>query len=51
MIARGVLDRYRSLDEAGRLRFFEELAQNYGPDPAKVEKAIEAWRAARAPGN
>jgi malonyl-CoA decarboxylase len=46
VIARGVLDRYRSLDEAGRQRFFEELALNYGPDPVKVEKAIEAWRAA-----
>jgi malonyl-CoA decarboxylase len=46
VIARGVLDRYRSLDEAGRLRFFEALAQNYGPDAAKVEKAIAAWRAA-----
>lgn len=46
VIARGVLDRYRSLDEAGKLRFFEALAQNYGPDAAKVEKAIAAWRAA-----
>ncbi len=45
VLARGVLDRYKSLDEAGRLTFFENLAQNYGPDRDKLEKAIEAWRA------
>ncbi|MEH2471340.1 malonyl-CoA decarboxylase [Nitrobacteraceae bacterium AZCC 2161] len=44
-IARGVLDRYHQLDEAGRFSFFETLAQKYGPDPDKLEKAIEAWRA------
>jgi malonyl-CoA decarboxylase len=44
-IARGVLDRYHQLDEAGRLTFFETLAQKYGPDREKLEKAIEAWRA------
>ncbi|UGV27127.1 MCD, Malonyl-CoA decarboxylase MCD [Rhodopseudomonas boonkerdii] len=44
-IARGVLDRYQSLDEAGRTMFFETLAHKYGPDRDKLEKAIEAWRA------
>jgi malonyl-CoA decarboxylase len=44
-IARGVLDRYHQLDEAGRLTFFEALAQKYGPDSDKLEKAIAAWRA------
>lgn len=44
-LARGVLDRYKSLDDAGRLTFFENLAQNYGPDRDKLEKAIAAWRA------
>jgi malonyl-CoA decarboxylase len=44
-IARGVLDRYKTLDEPGRLAFFENLSQNYGPDRDKLEKAIEAWRA------
>jgi malonyl-CoA decarboxylase len=40
-----VLDRYRHLDEAGRLSFFETLARNYGPDREKLAEAIEAWRA------
>jgi malonyl-CoA decarboxylase len=44
-IARGVLDRYQSLDDAGRIMFFETLAQKYGPDRDRLEKAIEAWRA------
>src|SRR6476620_11633839 len=44
-IARGVLDRYQSLDEAGRIMFFETLAHKYGPDRDKLDKAIEAWRA------
>jgi malonyl-CoA decarboxylase len=45
-IARGVLDRYRALDAAGRLAFFETLANRYGPDREKLERAIEAWRIA-----
>jgi malonyl-CoA decarboxylase len=40
-----VLDRYRHLDETGRLTFFETLARNYGPDREKLAEAIEAWRA------
>jgi malonyl-CoA decarboxylase len=43
-MAREVLDRYRHLDEAGRLTFFETLARNYGPDREKLAEAIEAWR-------
>ncbi|WP_291868690.1 malonyl-CoA decarboxylase [Bradyrhizobium sp.] len=44
-IAREVLDRYRQLDEAGRLAFFETLARSYGPDRERLSQAIEAWRA------
>lgn len=44
-IARGVFDRYRKLDEAGRLGFFETLADKYGPDRDKLQKAITAWSA------
>jgi malonyl-CoA decarboxylase len=43
-IAREVLDRYRQLDEAGRLAFFETLARGYGPDRERLSQAIEAWR-------
>src|SRR3954463_3669212 len=44
-IAREVLDQYHDLDEAGRIAFFETLARSYGPDQAKLQQAIEAWRA------
>jgi malonyl-CoA decarboxylase len=40
-----VFDRYHHLDKAGRLRFFESLARNYGPDREKLAQAIETWRA------
>ena len=44
-IAREVLDRYRHLDEDGRLAFFATLAREYGPDRERLSQAIEAWRA------
>src|SRR5258708_30549153 len=44
-MAREVLDRYRNLDEAGRLSFFATLATTYGPHREKLAQAIEAWRA------
>src|SRR6202162_6404195 len=44
-MAREVLDRYRHLDEAGRLTFFAALARNYGPDRERLAQAIESWRA------
>jgi malonyl-CoA decarboxylase len=44
-MAREVLDRYRHLDDASRLAFFEALVRNYGPDREKLAQAIEAWRA------
>src|SRR5450432_3617081 len=44
-MAREVLDHYRSLDDAGRLAFFETLARDFGPDREKLAEAIEAWRA------
>ncbi|MFZ2157421.1 MAG: malonyl-CoA decarboxylase [Bradyrhizobium sp.] len=43
-MAREVLDRYRQLDDAGRLSFFETLARDYGPDRERLAQAIEAWR-------
>jgi malonyl-CoA decarboxylase len=44
-MAREVLDRYRDLDEAGRISFFEALIRHYGPDREKLAHAIETWRA------
>src|SRR5262249_43469374 len=50
-MAREVLDRYHDLDEAGRRTFFEALARDFGPDRAKLGKAIEAWQAQPGDGN
>src|SRR5882762_67833 len=44
-MAREVLDRYRHLDDASRLSFFETLVRNYGPDRERLAQAIETWRA------
>jgi malonyl-CoA decarboxylase len=50
-MAREVLDRYHELDSNARLTFFEALARDYGPDRAKLVKAIEAWQAQPGDGN
>jgi malonyl-CoA decarboxylase len=50
-MAREVLDRYHELDSAARLVFFEALARDFGPDRAKLVKAIEAWQAQPGDGN
>lgn len=42
-LAREVLDGYRRLDQDGRLAFFKALAERFGPDPAALSKAVEAW--------
>ncbi len=44
-MAREVLDRYRHLDQASRLAFFEALVRSYGPDQERLARAIERWRA------
>ena len=44
-MAREVLDRYRTLDDAERLAFFETLTRDFGPDREKLAEAIENWRA------
>src|ERR1700722_17837732 len=43
-MAREVLDRYRHLNEAERLSFFQTLSSSYGPEREKLAKAIKAWR-------
>src|SRR5260221_2393413 len=43
-MAREVLDRYRQLDEANRLSFFETLVQHFGPDRERLAQVIESWR-------
>ncbi len=44
-LAREILARYSVLTTGPRIAFFEALAERFGPDPARMEKAIAAWRA------
>ncbi|MGA2568700.1 MAG: malonyl-CoA decarboxylase [Pseudolabrys sp.] len=43
--ARDILSRYSELTIGPRIAFFEALEQRFGPDPARMETAIVAWRA------
>jgi malonyl-CoA decarboxylase len=42
--AREILARYGELTTGPRIAFFEALAERFGPDPARMESAIAAWR-------
>ncbi len=44
-LARDILARYNALTTGPRIAFFEALANRFGPDPARMEQAIAAWRA------
>ena len=44
-LAREILGRYATLTTGPRIAFFEALAQRFGTDPARMEEAINAWRA------
>src|SRR6476469_4669285 len=43
-LAREILGRYAELTTGPRIAFFEALAERFGPDPTRMEKAIAAWR-------
>ncbi len=43
--AREILSRYGELTTGPRIAFFEALSERFGPDPARMESAIAAWRA------
>ncbi|WP_044561814.1 malonyl-CoA decarboxylase [Azospirillum sp. B4] len=45
-LAEQILDQWDALDEAGRRTFLLDLAYRFGPDPIKLDKAIDAYRAA-----
>jgi malonyl-CoA decarboxylase len=45
-LAREILTRYTALTTGPRIAFFEALAQRFGTDPARMEQAIAAWKAA-----
>jgi malonyl-CoA decarboxylase len=44
-LAREILARYAELKSGPRIAFFESLATGFGPDHARLDTAIEAWRA------
>jgi malonyl-CoA decarboxylase len=43
-MARDILTRYAELTTGPRIAFFEALAERFGPDTARMEAAIAAWR-------
>ena len=43
-LARDILTRYAALTIGPRIAFFEALASRFGPDPARMQKAIAAWQ-------
>ena len=43
-MARDILTRYAELTTGPRIAFFEALAERFGPDNARLDKAISAWR-------
>ena len=43
-LAREILARYGELTTGPRIAFFEALAERFGPDHARMERAIAAWR-------
>ena len=42
--AREILGRYSELTTGPRIAFFEALSERFGPDPARMQAAIAAWR-------
>ena len=43
-LARDVLLRFAELTTGPRIAFFEALAHRFGPDRARIERAVEAWQ-------
>ncbi len=43
-MARDILTRYAELTTGPRIAFFEALAARFGPDQARLERAIAVWR-------
>ena len=42
--AREILTRYGELTTGPRIAFFEALSERFGPDPVRMQLAIDAWR-------
>jgi malonyl-CoA decarboxylase len=48
-LAGDILERWRRSDEGGRRAFMSMLLEKFGPDPERLEQAIEAYREERSP--
>jgi len=48
-LARGALDAFARLDDGGRREFFRFLTHALGPEPAALDRAVEAYREAPGP--
>ena len=48
-LARAALDAFARLDDRGRREFFRFLGEELGPEPAALERAVEAYREAPGP--
>jgi malonyl-CoA decarboxylase len=46
-LASEILSRYRSLTSGDRAALFRALADDFGPDPKRVEEAVSRWNATR----
>jgi malonyl-CoA decarboxylase len=47
MLAQRIVEQYRNMDSASRVRFFEMLASEFGADVAAIQKSVEDY--SRAP--
>lgn len=50
-LAERLLDAYATMDDKTRLRWFEALASDYGPDVAALKAAVDVWLAAPTPAS
>ena len=48
-LARGALDVFARLEDRARREFFRFLTHEFGPEPAALERAVEAYREAPGP--
>ena len=49
-LARQLLDLYAASPMAARIEFFHLLASGFDPDPARIQRAFEAYRLEATPG-
>jgi malonyl-CoA decarboxylase len=48
-LARRMLEKWEQMDAAERLQWFKLVAVEFGPDPARLKGAVEAWTATPGP--